>query len=939
MRDTWISSVGREQLGGNGGETRLKVKGQQEYTLFDIDSSELKGRIITGALLHIRSASPRKAPLARLGVSTVASKWTEGTSRKYRPQKGRSCFVQAEYQKRDWAYPGSTIMDVVFGRGHTIWKFADCTPPDKNGWQACAVDADIVAARATCLSHGFFIYDEVGSIWSIKNRKFNFTHFPNRFCYSRESRNNAPWLEIWTNGRDSIPPQPVTSISVDTVMLPAGEALIYWNTPKDSGGGKTLGFQVSYKRKGEGEKKIPRYLIPIAGQPGEQVRMHIQDLPFKPGEVISLTIRPVDSAGNVGQPITRTIRLSANSRIVNISEADIKPFLPNKNLPTISGLKVAFVDLLDKIDPKRGGMVPSQMKGYKGGNHLFSAREKLIRLQSARNETVGFQLNLEGRVQELSINYAFDQNPNLKPRIFQFAYVNVVDKDRKTVSILPDPLVPLKNNCSIPSKRGQIQIPDQKNHSLICELYIPHEEPPGKKRGKVYISTGSGNLTFDVDLTVWNFTLPNKLSFIPEMNAYGTVSPYRGYEFYRLAHEHRTCINRLPYNWNGFPSFAPKWGGEDFDWEHWDKKIGPLVDGSAFKELPRKNEPVDVFYLPFNESWPVSLFDHYTPSYWADEAFNDPYKEGLKKAFAAFARHCDEKGWDETIFQFYLNNKVYYRKKYRKSSAPWIFDEPVSTQDFWALRWYGLLWHSAVSPVMGKAKMWYRGDISYSQYGRNMMWGIMDVEYLGGNNAQKTRMKQDEQISWGKSHFAEYGTANKIENSNVQPVVWCLSAWSKGAMGVLPWQTIGSKKSWEKAEQNALFYPHPKGPIPSVRLKAFTRGQQDVEYLTLFCDVFNVPRYAVAGWLNKMIDLEGRISKSYREDAGTMNYKSVDPVKLWEIRYRIGKMLSEKAPAYKRSLVEWDTVPFDITELPDVGYVSVSPQVERYKPICDSFRP
>ena len=101
--------------------------------------------------------------------------------------------------------------------------------------------------------------------------------------------------------------------------------------------------------------------------------------------------------------------------------------------------------------------------------------------------------------------------------------------------------------------------------------------------------------------------------------------------------------------------------------------------------------------------------------------------------------------------------------------------------------------------------MWYRGDISYSQFGRNILWGIMDIEYLGGNNTQKTRMKHDEQRLFGESYFAEYGSANKIDEPNTQPALWCLSAWAKGAFGVLPWQTIGSNKSWIKAVQCHLF--------------------------------------------------------------------------------------------------------------------------------------
>jgi hypothetical protein len=200
-------------------------------------------------------------------------------------------------------------------------------------------------------------------------------------------------------------------------------------------------------------------------------------------------------------------------------------------------------------------------------------------------------------------------------------------------------------------------------------------------------------------------------------------------------------------------------------------------------------------------------------------------------------------------------------------------------------------------------------------------------------------MKHDEQILWGKSNFAEYGSANKIKSPNLQPVLWCISAWSKGAIGVLPWQTIGGKNCWKIAEQTALFYPHSSGAKPSVRLKAFTRGQQDVEYLTLLCDVFKVPRYVVVGWLSKMTDLEGSVHRSYEADAGTVRFDNVNSTVLWKIRYCIGKMVSDKTPAYKRVLVDFDTTKRDMKRAPDIGYVPVAPQVEHYKPECDGFSP
>jgi hypothetical protein len=937
-RDTWISSADGERTGSNGGAKKLKLKGRLEYVLIDIDPSVLKGKIITGTLLHVRSLSFEKDPLARVGVSSIASRWVEGNSKGYRPQIGSSCFLQAEHDKRNWAYPGSTLMDVVFGRGHTIWKFAECSLPNRSGWQVCAVDPDVVAARVAGLSEGFCLFDEVGNEWSIKKGKFEYHYFPNRFLYSKESGDSAPWLEIWVKGSDSVPPEPVQNIKVEMEGMPPGEAIISWDTPKDRGGGKTLGFIVTYDN-GREKHSFPRYLIPMAGFAGDSVRMHIHDLPFQGGESITLTIRPVDNAGNIGPPFKETLRFSSNIAVKDIPASQFMLFKPNTNLPEVGGLSVAVVDLLDKIDPRTGRMIPDHPEGYKGGNHIFSAHKKLLRLQGARNETVHFQINLAGQAKNIDINYSFDHFPLLKPRIFQFAYVRATDKKGKQNSVLPDPLLPLKGSFSIPSNAGRVFIPDQKNLSLICETYIPHQVSPGIKRGHLSIMVGNEKITFEVALTVWKFTLPNKLSFIPEMNAYGTASPYNGYDYYRLAHEHRTCLNRLPYGWGGAPDFAPRWSGVDFNWSKWDSKVGPLLDGSAFSDQPRRNEPVDVFYLPFNENWPVDVFKYYSPSYWADEAFNPVYEKTLKNAFERFAGHCARKQWSDTIFQFYLNNKVYFRKNYPESSAPWVFDEPINTQDFWALHWYGLLWKKAVEPFRKGVNMWYRGDISYGQFGRNTLWGIMDVEYIGDNNDQKTRMKHDQQMLHRNAYFAEYGTANRIEASNLQPVLWCLSAWSKGTMGVLPWQTIGSKNCWKHAEQTALFYPHPSGPIPSVRLKAFTRGQQDVEYLELFCKYFNVPKFAAAGWLKKMIDLGGEVHKSRIGDAGTAKFDEINPIHLWQMNCALGEILSRKGPKYQRSIASLTQPRFNVSRLPDIGYSRIAPKIESRKPDCERFKP
>ena len=920
-RDAWISKLPGDRVGNPRGQKRLKLKGQQDYVLFDADLSDLKGRIVTGAVWHVHCGSP-EFPLKRVTVSTVAAPWGSMTNWRRHRAAGQACFEKAVYPDRDWAFPESCLMDAAFGRGGTIWRFADATSPDDAGWQSVAIDPAVVAANVAALSCGFAAYDDTGSEWRYRRGRFEWTYFPNRLVHSCQDRRFGSYLEIWTSGTDDRPPGPVTGIAVQADGLPPGEAIISWTTPRGNGPAGTLGFTIRFEAGGR-RGEVPRYLIPAAGRAGKTVRMCLQDMGFAPGESVKLTIAAVDAAGNVGPAVSKRLKVSAEPR-VRLGRAGLRPFAPSRKRPVVGGLKVAVLDLLDKVNPVSGEMIPSHRPGYLGGNHLWSASRKLVRIQAARNEAVCFNLNLSGST-PAEVKLDFPGARGLKARLFSYHYTET------RAGPLPDPCLPLEGPVTLPPVEGA------RNVTVLCEVYVPRGVSPGVKRGRLAIAAGGQTLVLKVELTVWDFTLPNKLSFIPEMNAYFTVTPAGGgMDYYRLAHEHRTCINRLYYSWDGVPDARPPWKGDRFDWRAWDRLFAPLFDGSAFADLPRAGEGVDVFYLHVSENWPVNLLRHWRPTYWAEEAFSDAYRAGLHRAFADMARHFDRKGWHETAFQFFLNSKVYYKSQvgFAGSSAPWIFDEPVDTKDFWALRWYGQVFRQAVAGA-GRAKMWYRGDVSYSQHERDLFHGLMDVECFGGVNDQKVRQKRDEQRLVWPAYHTQYGAANHPAEANVQPVTWCLKAWSQGAMGVLPWHTIATGDAWRRAGQTDLFFSHASGIVPSVRVKAFRAGQQLVEYLTLLGSVERRPDFAVAAAARDIVSLAGRVHKTGETDAGTIRFDSADPAALWELRCRAGAMISARGPAYRRVLRPRPTPQADPDRLGELGYASTAPPVESAGPIFE----
>ena len=363
------------------------------------------------------------------------------------------------------------------------------------------------------------------------------------------------------------------------------------------------------------------------------------------------------------------------------------------------------------------------------------------------------------------------------------------------------------------------------------------------------------------------------------------------------------------------PTVVPRSGtGRPLDWTAWDARFGPLLDGSAFADLPRSGVPIEGFYLPIHENWPTKIEPNYNGSYWADRAFTDVYRRDLVEVSRQSAEHIESKGWRGPIFQFFLNGKNDFKRNgWSRGSSPWLLDEPASFQDFWALRYFGLAFHEGVAKVPGRAKLAFRCDISRPQWQRDSLDGLLDYNVVGGAFRPYRRMVLDRKAAQGQV-VVEYGSANAIEASNLQAVAWSLDSWSLGSDGVLPWQTVGNAESWMKADTLSLFYPgrggSERGPIPSIRLKAFRRGQQDVEYLTLLSQATGQPRWSVGEQARASLSLSGERKGSGLaavEDAGVIQYERMTPLALWTFRTKLGLALSNLHPEPKRTLVELRT--------------------------------
>jgi len=914
-RDAWFSNVGNEADCNTGGSSRLKLKSIQEMSLLDIDPAPLRGRKIRSATLHLRVYGKEFA--RRVTVSTFAAPWVEGTSPRCQPQTGSSSHNAQRHPDVPWAFPGSDMTAVMLGQGGTIWRMADASPPDQRGWQQIPVDPRIVAARVAGISHGMLVFDDTGSEWTRNGEQFNYRLFPNRFFHSRESgKENAPFFTVSLGPADTAPPAAPTEIVVDTTDLPTGEADVEWMTPSDQGPAGMIGFLVSIDG-----KPVPRYLVPAAGEPGERVRMRLRDVELQAGQEVRLSIRAIDGAGNAGAAATETFRVSGFVR-KPLPGSFPQPFDEAVPLPTLAGAKVTVIDALDKVHPVTGKMIPEQSAEYLIANHLFSAKDGQIRLAAARNEFVAFQVSLDGQIRNMRPLLVFSgASQNLKTSWGRCRYV------RSKAGPLPDPIVPLNDPVSVPHPTDRI--PGQACAGLLCEVYVPRTARAGAHRGKLTLTADGGTLELNVLVWVWDFTLPDYLSFLTEMNCYGL--PDNEGDYYRLAHVHRTLLNRLPYSQNGQvrEGCAPEWHDGQLDWSKWDRRFGAYLNGSAFDDLPRKGVPLEVFYLPLHENWPSPIDPNYNGDYWADRAFRPEYREAFAEASRQIAKHVEERGWHDTLFHCYLNNKVNYKSRgWSRGSSPWLLDEPANFQDYWALRYFGEAFHEGAAAVQ-EAKLLYRCDISRPQWQRDSLDHVLDYNVVNGRVFRRhTRIVLDRKRRFGQI-VVDYGTTNAIEQSNMQPVGWCLDSWTLGSDGVLPWQTIGRHESWEQADQLSLFYPGSylgqREPIPSIRLKAYRRGEQDAEYLTLLAKVLGQPRWAIGQSVREALNLqaEHRGTGAAGEDAGAVHYADMRPQDVWALRIRVAQTISAAAPPPERRLVDFRTPPRDPSKAP-LAYVEGS---------------
>jgi hypothetical protein len=842
VKDVWLSCATRDEAQSNGGKApRIKLKVLQEFGLFDFDVSALKGNAIDSASLFLapdggeRFAPGRGSDLRWFSVSTVSSPWEEGEGVQYTlDEKGHGAtFSEASYKTRPWTVSGSKCWDVILGNGNSLRCDVDAGNPVQ-GWFEIRLDKRLLQALVANAAHGLAVLD--GSTGVDRNS----------YVASRDGK-RAPYLLVRTSGDDSVAPH----VPGDVKIVPApNEATVAHGALEIALTVPDRAFAFHIKLDGQ---PLPRWQIPFAAKAGTRQTFAVRYLP--PNSEAKIEIAVASDSGTMSPFVAVTGRSSPAITV---------PQLPK--LGAADTYRIPFT--LDHAPPH---------------------------LSAARGEIVSLPLRIEFPGKNIQIQIKGLDGVGVK--LWRGWFVK-----SKLAHAFPDYAIPV--NDALP-----INSPDDKNGVgsdawVEVDLSVPSDFAPGVHHAICDVLIGGDSHRLPFELNVHTAVIPAEIHFNPELNAYeepGSAGSARFFDAHRLAHYHRCSINSVPYSQRGdlHAGVAPAVGrdGHVTDWSAYDKNIGPLLDGSAFKDNPRSGVPVAVAYLPLSENYPAPMKPNYAPGCavngpdWKpkhnifakppEDAFSRDYQAAFRNCAADFARHFEEKQYTRTLAECFFNNKWSFFKTGLGGTA-WTMDEPDQYLDWHALQFYSRLFHDGIASERKTARLVFRGDISRPMWQGNCMDGMMEVLCANNEQFQMPQIMRDRR-RMPTSVYA-YGEANGIDRSNLETVAWCLKAWCNGCDGVLPWQSLGDDSAFDIGDKpgngNALIVDGSRrfgvNAIASFRVHAFRDGAQLCELLRLLEIKKGWSRAHSGALVSQVIPLGAEFKQGFADDAAPLKFDKLD---------------------------------------------------------------
>ena len=869
IADNSIVMVDGEWQDNAGQAARLRIKGNQHIVALGFDATAIAGRRVEKAVLVCHQAAE---VLAGVSISSIAVPWEEASS---------TALAATGDTRAGWGTPGGMFPAVCGGNAFTLVHRVD--GGFRDGRYTWDVPPDVVHALAIGVAHGLAIHEHDAD------------YGRNPTIFSREQSGRGPVLVV-TLAADGGEPPPRPALRPEIVSSGHAEAVLEIDAPAAG-----FAYEVTV-----GGHRLGQHNVPLV-RPGSRQRVLIRDLPATVATDPSPEITIV-TLGRTGKRSAATtyrgplFRRPSATLVECLGQPPTDP--PPAAAATGGPVGIAVLPLVDRYDAA-GEPVGELPADHRIRNALFDGRE--VRLAAAAGEVVGFQLLIRGAA-PANVTTAFT-DVGWRVDHHEARFVSAGARS------IPDPLLPLD---------GPLPLRPDADAVVAVDVFVPFDTPPGLVHGTITISDGR-RLPVVVEVLPW--ALPRRASFICEMNGYGLPDRVAEYEaLQRVAYDHRTHVNILHYSHHTAAPGARKStldmrlaSGRRMDnrrydditagattafWDDFAAAFGPTLDGSLFVDGHRGPVPVPGFYLTFHESWPLncrSFFDG-NPDAFTAFAGHPEYAATWVAILEDFRRQAVARGWDEAGFQIYLNNKGGLDQP---AKSPWILDEPTSFWDYRALEFFGGLADRGRAAVPG-VRIDYRVDISRPEFcrgqlaGRDDLWVVSSAAFGSQRRLVTDRIAADGLTAW------VYGTANPVDESNRTLLAWALDAWTHGATGLVPWQTIDKTgRALTEADQLGLFIFDRDAAGETVirhslRLKAFREAQQLVEHLLLLESRLGWTREESRAFVRHHVDLAGDVRQVDGDDAGTPAFDRLAPRGFDALRRSTIDLLRRTATADRR---------------------------------------
>lgn len=867
--DIWLSDANAaERNSSMGAAPRMKLKFIQELAALRFDATAITGREVKSARLFLRKAGEDK--LRYLRLSTVNQDWVEGhTEKPYGPADGATWLYADSNHKKSWAWPGSAFCDVIMTSGHSIASYAEIHR-EKDDWISVEVAPALVYAIIAKGTDGLAIMD--GGNLSLFNNSI----------YSHEQTASAPYLQVETGDKlDTIPKAPIVKVDISPASAHLTTGAMQITIDPDRA---TFCYRITL----DGHP-VPRWQIPHPT--GKAMAIVLDDL--TPAKDFTVEVTAVAASGQTSAP-TRVIASASSAAPPPPSlDAPSKPAVAINPTPTPG---IFILPPLTKISPDTAKPLTADLEtDFATANSVWDGNS--IQLAGAKGEYVDFQIFAPNQTPAITPEEITSANTKLPLDAFEFYSLHLAKNRDKQ----------LQPAYAIPLSPGE----QSKSPFIHVDLFIPKDTTPGQYSGTLKIKTDH-ELKIPIEITVYDFTLPDKLTFWPELNAYSI--PKNHLDYFRLAQQHR-CI---PNFWRFEPRLQGQGAQMKVDWTNYDRNAGPLLSGDAFKSNHRAALPIECMYLPFDDNWPTNLTKetyHY-PGYWPhkgdnistlvdhsltappiETAFSEDYLAAFASVQKQFVDHFKEKGWSQTEMQCFFGSKQSHRINYG-SNHWWTTDEPSFLHDWLALQYFDHLWiQSRPSPQFVT-----RADISRPHWQGDFLDNVTQVIYYGAGASsapdQIHRIHQHQQESPLKVRV--YGSCNPDNQSNLATVAWLLDAYLNGADGALPWQTLGKESALDDNDAsafggNALLIPATRFNQPVVadlRLKALRDAEQIIEYLNIIAQKRHLTREQLQAMVAKHLSLKPA-SAPANPTADTDSFKAPKAWQITELKRALAKLIVE----------------------------------------------